>query len=72
VVVKLEFTVIAKLSPAGAFESEIAARIVVPVSASTEYPLIPNEPAAQVEPEKSTKVGAVRTGSVTADACQGI
>jgi hypothetical protein len=71
VVVKLEFAVIVKLSPVGAFESEIAARIVAPASASTEYPPIPKEPAAQVEPEKSTKEGAVRTGSVTAVACQG-
>jgi hypothetical protein len=68
---KFELAVIVKLSPVGALESEIETRIEVPASASTEYPLIPNEPAAHVELEKSTKDGAVRTGSEMADACHG-
>ena len=63
--------VIVKLSPAGAFVSVIEAKIVVPASACTEYPLIPNDPAAQLESEKSTKLGAVNTGSETALAKEG-
>ena len=44
-----ELEVIFKVSPAGALVSETDTKSDVPSSAATEYPLIPNDPAAQVD-----------------------